>query len=110
MTKFECNSLIIGERLKEVRRKSPQHFTQVELAEELGISVSLLSKLEEGDRSLGLDILSAYVNQFNVDPNYLLGYSEAPIGSIDARLSKLCPKVRRYLEAAFITMIDEFPE
>lgn len=49
-------------------------YTQVELAEKLGLSKGMISMCERGERRPSYETLEAIADFFNVDMNFLLGY------------------------------------
>lgn len=62
------------ERLKTLR--ASRHISQRELAEQAGLSKSLISMLESGAREPRTEHLEALADFFNVDIDYLLGRSD----------------------------------
>ena len=65
-----------AKRLKKLRLN--KHLTQDELAPELGISRSTLGMYETGKREPDFETLETIADFFNVDMNYLIGYSDDP--------------------------------
>ncbi len=65
-----------AKRLKNLRLN--KHLTQDELAPELGISRSTLGMYETGKREPDFETLETIADFFNVDMNYLIGYSDDP--------------------------------
>ena len=65
-----------AKRLKKLRLN--KHLTQDELAPELGISRSTLGMYETGKREPDFETLETIADFFNVDMNYLIGYSDVP--------------------------------
>lgn len=63
-------------RLKKLRKDSGK--TQEELAPELGISRSTLGMYETGKREPDFEMLETIADFFNVDMNYLTGFSDDP--------------------------------
>lgn len=63
-------------RLKKLRKDSGM--TQEELAPELGISRSTLGMYETGKREPDFETLETIADFFNVDMNYLIGFSDDP--------------------------------
>lgn len=63
-------------RLKKLRTE--RQLTQDELAPELGISRSTLGMYETGKREPDFETLETIADFFNVDMNYLIGYSDNP--------------------------------
>lgn len=64
---------LVSERIKELREENK--FTQVEVAEKLGISVSGYRKLEYGEREPNIDIIREISSMYDVTSDYLLGLS-----------------------------------
>lgn len=64
-------------RLKKLRLQ--RRLTQEELAPELGISRSTLGMYETGKREPDFETLETIADYFNVDMNYLIGFSNDPL-------------------------------
>ena len=62
-----------NQRLKELRLKA--NLSQQLLADRIGISKSSINMYERGEREPGIETLEAFADFFNVDMNYLIGYS-----------------------------------
>lgn len=80
------------------------HLTQEELANELGITQSLISNLERGARKIDDYIITLYTNYFKKDGNYFmdipkpLRISEEDIASLDeAELVELLHLVTKFI-------------
>lgn len=109
MTKYVCDSLIIGERLKQARRDSANTMSQLEFSMEIGVCVTMISKVEQGQRLPRLDMIVDYMNYFDLDVTSLFIESEEwRDDSIDYRLAKLPAETRKYLKEVFIKMLDDF--
>lgn len=65
-----------AKRLKKLRLE--HHLTQEELAPELEISRSTLGMYETGKREPDFETLEIIADFFNVDMNYLIGFSDDP--------------------------------
>lgn len=70
-------------KLKELRNENSLSLRQ--LAEELGISYSSLSKYEHGDQQPSFDTLIKIADYFNVTTDYLIGYSNIKTKDIELR-------------------------
>ena len=64
-------------RLKELRLE--EQLTQAELAAIIGISKSTISMYENGNREPDFETLETFADYFNVDMNYLTGYTDDPV-------------------------------
>lgn len=62
--------------LKQLRKN--KGITQADLAQELGLSKSTISMYEIGAREPDFETLEAFADYFNVDMNYLTGWSDDP--------------------------------
>lgn len=71
MIESGINQLKLAKRLKELRES--KKLTISALADSIGVSRSLLSKVEKGERNLSIDILAKCSNIFGVSTDYLLG-------------------------------------
>lgn len=67
---------VFATRLKNLRIN--QKITQEVLAPQLGISRSTLGMYETGKREPDFETLETIADYFNVDMNYLIGYSDEP--------------------------------
>ena len=70
-----------SERLKELRKKA--NFTQVEVAEKLGISQPAYASWERGVKKPTQDNLVKIAQTLNVSVDYLVGNSEEKIDELD---------------------------
>ena len=112
MRNYKCDAMIIGQRLKDVRMNGKNGMTQLNFAEEIGVYVSNISKIEQGVRLPSIEILYEYMNHFDVDANRLLGCDEMnqkKQESIDNRLEMLPLEVREYLTCVIGEMINRYP-
>lgn len=64
-------------RLKELRKESK--ITQEQLASYLGVDQSLITKLENGTRSLNTTLIEKICNLFGCSYDYLMGEDDAYI-------------------------------
>ena len=111
MRNYKCDQLMMGQRLKDLRRNAKNSMSQLEFAEEIGTCLGNISKIEQGLRFPTMEILYDYMNYFDGDANSLCGCDESQNreDSIDAKLKKLPPAVRDYLTAIFVEMIKKYP-
>lgn len=86
----------IGSRVKQARLA--KHMTQMQLAEEAGISLSFLSNIENGRQSMNLRVLIAISEALNVSADWLIKdipHSASRIAEeIERELSSCTPKER----------------
>lgn len=59
-----------GLRLKELRQK--HSMTQEQLSDKLNISVSMMSKIETGNKGVSIDLLIEIAELFDVSLEYIL--------------------------------------
>ena len=112
MRNYKSNPLMMGQRLKDLRRNAVNSMSQLVFAEEIGTCLGNISKIEQGLRFPTMEILYDYMNYFDGDANMLCGCDVEEVhieDSIDARLEKLPPAVREYLTAIFVDMIEKYP-
>ena len=64
------------DRIKKLRLD--HHLTQDELARILGVSRSTIGMYETGKRTADYETLELIADYFNVDMNYLTGWSDDP--------------------------------
>ncbi|WP_370854714.1 helix-turn-helix domain-containing protein [Megasphaera sp.] len=74
-----------GERIRNVRED--KDILQQELADAIGINVSVLSRIEKGTRPIRDDELIKIANKLSVSSDYLLGISNSPSSTIISSLS-----------------------
>lgn len=77
--------------------RAGRQLTQDELATELGLSRSAISMYERGEREPDFETLEDIADFFNVDMNYLTGWSEDPTNYDDPDLIATIPLT--YMEA-----------
>lgn len=63
-----------SERIKQLRTESG--LSQQDLANELGIGRSTLANYEQGNREPNMETMELFADFFNVDMNYLTGFSD----------------------------------
>lgn len=76
ITNLDINWKLSGLRIKEIRKENKLY--QSTLEEELGLSYSYLSKVENGKRLINIEYLYAICNKYNVSADYLLGRTDEP--------------------------------
>lgn len=74
-----------GERIRNVRED--KDILQQELADAIGMNVSVLSRIEKGTRPVRDDELIKIANKLAVSSDYLLGISNSPSSSVIAPLA-----------------------
>ena len=111
MRNYKGDPLMMGQRLKELRRNAKNSMSQLTFAEEIGTCLGNISKIEQGLRFPTMEILYDYINYFDGDANSLCGCDESQNreDSIDAKLKKLPPAARNYLTGIFVEMIEKYP-
>ena len=66
----------LGERIRELRLQRPERWTQEDLAERAGISVSFLSMIERGERVAHVETLAALADALGVSLSELFAGTE----------------------------------
>lgn len=74
-----------GERIRNVRED--KDILQQELADAIGINVSVLSRIEKGTRPIRDDELIKIANKLSVSSDYLLGIATSPSSTIPVSLT-----------------------
>lgn len=95
-----------GKRLKELRNKKGEAYTQEKVAEEVGISREYLNRLETGKKGCSVDLLVIFAQYYDVTMDYIT-YGKVEIGhiiNISEKLDKL-PVDRRILAGKLINGI-----
>jgi transcriptional regulator with XRE-family HTH domain len=67
---------IVGERILLLRRR--KGLTQPELAQQTGMGISTLNRIEKGHQSMAMDKVVALVHVLGTTADYLLGLSDEP--------------------------------
>lgn len=70
-----------GERIKELRKN--HGWTQAQVAEEIGVTKSVISFYENKDRSPSPEVLVKFAELYQVSTDYLLGIEKANDNKID---------------------------
>lgn len=97
--------MIIGERIRNIRED--EDILQQELADAIGINVSVLSRIEKGTRQLRDDELIKIADKLNVSVDYLLGRTDEPHAIAGkSPSSDLTPKEEREIEHDLEDMIN----
>ena len=86
MKKFDfvlevSNEMTFGEKLKELRLKSGM--TQLQLAEKVNVTKSVISYYEHKDKKPSPEILIQFAEIFNVTADYLLGIEKVKDKTLD---------------------------
>jgi transcriptional regulator with XRE-family HTH domain len=101
----------VGPNLQALRKE--KNMTAAELSDQLGVSTSHVSQIEQGCRRMSMDLLYKYMEVLAVDANTVLDISlqekKEPHNSIDQALAVLPEAKRRYLTALFAQMIQTLP-
>lgn len=77
----------IGKRIKDIRVKN--NLTQATFAESLSISRQVISKVENGNGGVSLDLLDEIVSKYNVSLDYLIYGKEFYYIKLDKRTLKI---------------------
>ena len=70
-----------GLRIRQLREE--RHMSQLELAKQIEINNSVLSRIESGKRDVEDYLLVRFANFFNVSTDYILGRTNNPEGLTD---------------------------
>lgn len=103
--------MITGERIRNIRED--KDILQQELADAVGINVSVLSRIEKGTRQLRDDELVKIADKLNVSVDYLLGRTDEPGGFQKGLLgdknddSPFMQKVREQMASIQVTPYEE---
>ena len=83
----------IGKRLRE--RRKELHFTQIVVADKLGMSLNFYGEIERGRKRLSLEKLALAIDQLGIDPVYILTGTKRLELNISDHLSD-CPKEKQF--------------
>lgn len=97
-----------AERLRDVRRTGG--FTQRELAEKAHLSEGYVARLEAGDTSPGLDLMSRLAAALNVSLTDLLPATTppAPLEAFQQQARHLCEEVVATADRTTLTLLTSF--
>lgn len=70
-----------GEKIKQLRKK--KGWTQAQVADEIGVTKSVISFYKNKDRSPSPEVLIKFAELFQVSTDYLLGIEEVQDNTID---------------------------
>lgn len=85
---MECYNMQESGKRIQMMRKS-RGLTQSAFAEEIGVSLSMVKKIENGTKGLSIDLLIAVSSCLNVSfENIILGYSTSSFSSFDRDQTK----------------------
>lgn len=101
----------VGSRIQKLRKN--MNMTAEEFSEELGVSVSHISQIEQGGRKMSINLLFRMMDVLQVDANTVLAVPEcAKIGvdvSIDEEIKDLPKEQQKYFKNIFLQMIRKIP-
>lgn len=103
------NEKMIGKNLKRIRQNASNPMSQLDFALEIGISDSVIGKIERGLRYPTVEIITAYMDMFHVDANAIFDNGDGEHSyyeSIDLRLQELDEETRMYLLSVFNRMLS----
>lgn len=98
-----------NERIKELRKKLGK--TQSQMAEEIGVSVDLISKIEQGQRSLSMSMLVLLAEYFDVSTDYILKGADTDflieLGDLFSYIPDSDkPKVKKIIKSILVNWFD----
>ena len=95
---IELGNALFGARLAKLRKEAG--VTQVELARKLGLTQSIVSRFEKGQRRMYDDMIAATAKILGVTPNDILGVGPCkPIKPKEASLSRKMAKRLKIIES-----------
>ena len=102
-----CNLAKIGKRISE-RRKS-MGLTQEQLAEQMDVSIQMISNLERGIKAIRIDNLIRLSEILNVSTDYILTgqYSNSDINILAEQISQLAEDKRKMIEVLVASCLQE---
>jgi len=102
----------IGERLAAIRNE--RGLGQTDVAEELGVAQSMVSRIERGEVRMHAELLAHFARLYDVTPNDILGFDSGKNGSstkIPRRLQKRLAtfdKLNKRDRDSLIRLMDAF--
>ena len=95
---IELGNALFGARLAKLRKEAG--VTQVELARKLGLTQSIVSRFEKGQRRMYDDMIAATAKILGITPNDILGVGPCkPIKPEEASLSRKMAKRLKIIES-----------
>jgi len=95
---IKLGNALFGARLAKLRKEAG--VTQVELAKKLGLTQSIVSRFEKGQRRMYDDMIAATAKILGVTPNDILGVGPCkPIKPEEASLSRKMAKRLKIIES-----------
>lgn len=113
---MKYDGILIGQSIRDMRTKKGMTIEQ--LSDAVDKSVSHIHQMELGSRKMSIDLLLDLVAVLDTDANRILGIEQKESGdigeeskiSVDKELEKVPKAQRRYLQRAFLNMIQTMPE
>lgn len=90
----------LGERLH--KQRTLLNLAQKEVANIVGVSPSIISNYENGERTPSVEILMALANLYHCSTDYLLGFDKTANTSLD--VSMLNPEQLQVLQSFLLTL------
>jgi transcriptional regulator with XRE-family HTH domain len=69
MTKEERHNVLVGSRVKQIRKDN--NLTQDELAKNFNVSISLIKQVENGHKPLTINLAKMYVEWYKASLDYI---------------------------------------
>lgn len=82
-----CNMFAIGCNLQEIRKS--KKLTQLEMAEELNVSLTHYSKIEQGIDKMSMDVIFKIMTVLDIDANTLLIYGKSGNENVSRVVAKI---------------------
>lgn len=102
--KYKYDFTLVGKRIAEARKFSGM--TQEQLAHRIGFGVKHISEIERGACGIAIGTLMELVTILNVSSDYILFGEEMQNSPLNAKLQKILPHQKRYLEEVIDTFIN----
>lgn len=96
----------VGARIQRLRER--RDWSQLDLAEKVGINNSVLSRIESGKRSVRVEELNKFAEVFGVKPDYILGKDESRTIIIDT--NALIASKERFDPFAIFELVDLYTD
>lgn len=74
----------LGERL--IKQREVHKLSQKEVASIVGVSASVISNYESGERTPSVEKLMALASLYHCSTDYLLGFERNPVNSVDTSM------------------------
>lgn len=103
LTDRRKNNLEIGNRIREIR--NCMDYTQTNMADEMGISLSAYKKIESGTMMVTIQLLKFYKENYGISSDFILFGKLKNMRNIDRIIENMAEEER---EQIYVELLDYF--